>query len=234
MDYRKLRDKHKKERSKDRGGQPCQHFAKRYYATVHCSQNKFIYFNSFIFFNITHFGFCFIITALEQPRRALDLHTPAKHLAPAYVCVTSWVTLRTSLWSRDHGTMPNTETNTRTYSCDMIHDFFSDSRTLSTSFNPCIQPWQLMLRTNWKNSRYILMKQWGIIVITSINYIYFCFPCLAQEYAERLRPMVRDGVYYMYEALHGSPKKILVEGANAALLDIDFGTVSSDKNWFWL
>lgn len=37
--------------------------------------------------------------------------------------------------------------------------------------------------------------------------------------------MVRDGVYYMYEALHGSPKKILVEGANAALLDIDFGRV---------
>jgi adenylosuccinate synthase len=35
--------------------------------------------------------------------------------------------------------------------------------------------------------------------------------------------MVRDGVYYMYEALHGPPKKILVEGANAALLDIDFG-----------
>lgn len=27
----------------------------------------------------------------------------------------------------------------------------------------------------------------------------------------------------MYEALHGAPKKILVEGANAALLDIDFG-----------
>lgn len=44
-----------------------------------------------------------------------------------------------------------------------------------------------------------------------------------QEYAERLRPMVRDGVYYMHEALHGSPKNILVEGANAALLDIDFG-----------
>uniref|UniRef100_A0A7N6A1V2 Adenylosuccinate synthetase n=1 Tax=Anabas testudineus TaxID=64144 RepID=A0A7N6A1V2_ANATE len=33
-----------------------------------------------------------------------------------------------------------------------------------------------------------------------------------------------DGVHYMYEALHGPPKKILVEGANAALLDIDFGT----------
>uniref|UniRef100_A0A8C2E842 Adenylosuccinate synthetase n=1 Tax=Cyprinus carpio TaxID=7962 RepID=A0A8C2E842_CYPCA len=37
-----------------------------------------------------------------------------------------------------------------------------------------------------------------------------------------LDPMVRDGVFFMYEALHGPPKKILVEGANAALLDIDF------------
>lgn len=44
-----------------------------------------------------------------------------------------------------------------------------------------------------------------------------------QGFAERIRPMVRDGVYFMYEALHGAPKKILVEGANAALLDIDFG-----------
>lgn len=31
----------------------------------------------------------------------------------------------------------------------------------------------------------------------------------------------------MNEALHGPPKKILVEGANAALLDIDFGRVSA-------
>lgn len=45
----------------------------------------------------------------------------------------------------------------------------------------------------------------------------------SQGFAERIRPMVRDGVYFMYEALHGPPKKILVEGANAALLDIDFG-----------
>ncbi|KAM9090780.1 adenylosuccinate synthetase isozyme 1 isoform 3-T3 [Megaptera novaeangliae] len=43
-------------------------------------------------------------------------------------------------------------------------------------------------------------------------------------FVERIRPMVRDGVYFMYEALHSAPKKILVEGANAALLDIDFGT----------
>ncbi|XP_032881750.1 adenylosuccinate synthetase isozyme 2 isoform X1 [Amblyraja radiata] len=43
-------------------------------------------------------------------------------------------------------------------------------------------------------------------------------------YVERIKPMVRDGVYFMYKALHGPEKKILVEGANAALLDIDFGT----------
>uniref|UniRef100_A0A667YWE0 Adenylosuccinate synthetase n=1 Tax=Myripristis murdjan TaxID=586833 RepID=A0A667YWE0_9TELE len=45
-----------------------------------------------------------------------------------------------------------------------------------------------------------------------------------KDYVERIKPMVRDGVHYMYEALHGPPKNILVEGANAALLDIDFGT----------
>uniref|UniRef100_A0A669DTU7 Adenylosuccinate synthetase n=1 Tax=Oreochromis niloticus TaxID=8128 RepID=A0A669DTU7_ORENI len=45
-----------------------------------------------------------------------------------------------------------------------------------------------------------------------------------KDYVEQIKPMVRDGVHYMYEALHGPPKKILVEGANAALLDIDFGT----------
>lgn len=44
-----------------------------------------------------------------------------------------------------------------------------------------------------------------------------------QVYAERLRPLVTDGVYFMHKALTGPSKKILVEGANAALLDIDFG-----------
>uniref|UniRef100_A0AAY4ALF6 Adenylosuccinate synthetase n=1 Tax=Denticeps clupeoides TaxID=299321 RepID=A0AAY4ALF6_9TELE len=44
-----------------------------------------------------------------------------------------------------------------------------------------------------------------------------------KRFAERLRPMVTDGVYFMHKALTGPSKKILVEGANAALLDIDFG-----------
>uniref|UniRef100_A0A4W6F2R0 Adenylosuccinate synthetase n=1 Tax=Lates calcarifer TaxID=8187 RepID=A0A4W6F2R0_LATCA len=45
-----------------------------------------------------------------------------------------------------------------------------------------------------------------------------------KKYADRLRPLVTDGVYFMHQALTGPSKKILVEGANAALLDIDFGT----------
>ena len=39
-----------------------------------------------------------------------------------------------------------------------------------------------------------------------------------------------DGVYFMHKALTGPSKKILVEGANAALLDIDFGEPESDLN----
>ncbi|XP_043538560.1 adenylosuccinate synthetase isozyme 1 B-like [Chiloscyllium plagiosum] len=44
-----------------------------------------------------------------------------------------------------------------------------------------------------------------------------------KEYSERIRPLVKDGVYFMYKTLRGPPKEILVEGANATLLDIDFG-----------
>ncbi|XP_045776285.1 adenylosuccinate synthetase [Maniola jurtina] len=44
-----------------------------------------------------------------------------------------------------------------------------------------------------------------------------------REYAEKIRPLVRDTVAYLHSEIeHG--KKVLVEGANAAMLDIDFGT----------
>ncbi|XP_043273699.1 adenylosuccinate synthetase [Venturia canescens] len=42
-------------------------------------------------------------------------------------------------------------------------------------------------------------------------------------YAERIRPFVKETVTYLHNALK-SGKKVLVEGANAAMLDIDFGT----------
>lgn len=43
-----------------------------------------------------------------------------------------------------------------------------------------------------------------------------------KEYADKIRPLVRDTVSYLYNELQNG-KKILVEGANAAMLDIDFG-----------
>ncbi|WVQ97248.1 adenylosuccinate synthetase [Kwoniella sp. CBS 9459] len=42
-------------------------------------------------------------------------------------------------------------------------------------------------------------------------------------FAERLRPYIVDGPTYVYNALQ-SGKRILVEGANALMLDIDYGT----------
>ncbi|XP_044263999.1 adenylosuccinate synthetase [Tribolium madens] len=42
-------------------------------------------------------------------------------------------------------------------------------------------------------------------------------------YAERVRPLVYETVSYLDKAIK-SGKKVLVEGANAAMLDIDFGT----------
>ena len=39
--------------------------------------------------------------------------------------------------------------------------------------------------------------------------------------------MMRDGIYFLYEALRGLPKKIFIEGANAEVLDIDLETYPS-------
>jgi len=44
-----------------------------------------------------------------------------------------------------------------------------------------------------------------------------------RDFAKRLEPYIIDSVYYLYEA-HRTGKKILIEGANACLLDVDFGT----------
>ena len=40
---------------------------------------------------------------------------------------------------------------------------------------------------------------------------------------DRIKPMVRDTVWYLHHAIQDQ-KKIIVEGANATMLDIDFGT----------
>lgn len=43
-------------------------------------------------------------------------------------------------------------------------------------------------------------------------------------YRKRITPIVGEGVYFLYEALHGPLKKILVEDVNIVFLGIDFGT----------
>lgn len=43
-------------------------------------------------------------------------------------------------------------------------------------------------------------------------------------YAEKLRPLVKDTITYLHTALKEG-RSILVEGANAAMLDIDFGMI---------
>ncbi|KAA0203765.1 hypothetical protein HAZT_HAZT003516 [Hyalella azteca] len=44
-----------------------------------------------------------------------------------------------------------------------------------------------------------------------------------KEFAEKLRPLVGNTIAYIHKAVR-SNKRVLVEGANAAMLDIDFGT----------
>eukprot|EP00124_Ichthyophonus_hoferi_P003598 Ihof_evm1s321 gene=Ihof_evmTU1s321 len=45
-----------------------------------------------------------------------------------------------------------------------------------------------------------------------------------KEMAERIRPMVQDTVWFLNQQMADNTKKILVEGANAQMLDLDFGT----------
>lgn len=49
------------------------------------------------------------------------------------------------------------------------------------------------------------------------------------DYADKLKPMVCDTVLYVNEAVRAK-KKVVVEGANAAMLDIDFGKMSIFTN----
>ena len=44
-----------------------------------------------------------------------------------------------------------------------------------------------------------------------------------REFAERLKPHVIDSIKYVHDSLE-SGKRVLVEGANALMLDLDFGT----------
>lgn len=47
-------------------------------------------------------------------------------------------------------------------------------------------------------------------------------------YAEKMRPLVKDTISYLHNALKEG-RSILVEGANAAMLDIDFGMYDQES-----
>lgn len=96
-----------------------------------------------------------------------------------------------------------------------------------SSISQCTRLLRWTSKVNWRSLRsvdhllYRRVSAWAIWISRR---------CHSQDYAERIRPLVRDGVYFMYDAIHGPLKKILVEGANAALLDIDFGEGISDAS----
>lgn len=48
-----------------------------------------------------------------------------------------------------------------------------------------------------------------------------------KQLAEYFRPMTIDTISYLNDVIVDGKKKILVEGANATMLDIDFGKISS-------
>ncbi len=49
-------------------------------------------------------------------------------------------------------------------------------------------------------------------------------------YREKIKHMVVDTVFYMNKVMADKSKKVLVEGANALMLDIDFGEYVRRKN----
>ena len=78
--------------------------------------------------------------------------------------------------------------------------------------------------------------------LSSLSLFSLLSPWLAgwyilQEYISIVRPMVRDTVFYLHKAIQ-EHKNIIVEGANATMLDIDFGKYDvqfdshdSDPDW---
>ena len=49
-------------------------------------------------------------------------------------------------------------------------------------------------------------------------------------FAEKIRPLVCDTVTYLHKALQDETKTIVVEGAQAVMLDIDFGKLTYLKS----
>jgi len=53
-----------------------------------------------------------------------------------------------------------------------------------------------------------------------------------KELADYFRPMTIDTIAYLNQAIIDGSKKILVEGANATMLDIDFGMLINSSSFY--
>ncbi len=53
-----------------------------------------------------------------------------------------------------------------------------------------------------------------------------------RELADYFRPMTIDTIAYLNQAIIDGSKKILVEGANATMLDIDFGMLINSSSFY--
>ena len=54
-----------------------------------------------------------------------------------------------------------------------------------------------------------------------------------KKFAEQIRPLVIESISFLHQNLREG-KQILVEGANAAMLDIDFGNYKSESKNIYL
>lgn len=84
-----------------------------------------------------------------------------------------------------------------------ICDLFSDPQILTQKLQSLISGYQ---------------KRFPTLVVNVEDELKKC-----QEYAGRIRPLVTDTVLLVNKAITDG-KKVVIEGANAAMLDIDFGT----------
>ena len=68
----------------------------------------------------------------------------------------------------------------------------------------------------------LLLNNLSVFILSCVEYLLFFFFC-GKNYAEVIRPYVDDTVYFLAEELKKGNKNIIVEGANAVMLDLDFG-----------
>ena len=73
----------------------------------------------------------------------------------------------------------------------------------------------------YRVSLYAFKMEIGAYSQVFMVFLIICF--FGQALAERLRPYVIDSLTFMHAQIRAN-KRILVEGANALMLDIDFGT----------